>query len=71
MSLPVLLAGAALVVVWILATVLVYFGTYMASIAIRDLRYAHPLAEDSPWHHFIALVATLFWCAVTANLPLP
>lgn len=70
MSLPVLLAGAALVVVWILATVLVYFGVYMASIAVRDLRYAHPLAEDSPWHHFIALVATLFWCAVTANLPL-
>ena len=66
-----LLAGAALVVCWLLATVLVYFGTYMASLAIRgDLRYAHPLAEDSPWHHFIALVATLFWCAITANLPL-
>lgn len=71
MSLPVLLAGAALVVVWILATVLVYFGVYFASLAVRDLRYAHPLAEDSPWHHFIALVATLFWYAVTANLPLP
>ena len=66
----VLLAGAALVVVWLLATVLVYFGVYLASLAVRDLRYAHPLAEDSPWHHFIALVATLFWCAVTANLPL-
>lgn len=65
-----LLAGAALAVVWLLATVLVYFGVYMASIAVRDLRYAHPLAEDSPWHHCIALVATLFWCAVTANLPL-
>lgn len=66
----ILLAGAALVVVWLLATVLVYFGTYMASLAIRDLRYAHPLAEDSPIHHFIALVATLFWAAITANIPL-
>lgn len=66
----VLLAGAALAVVWLLATVLVYFGTYMASLAIRDLRYAHPLAEDSPIHHFIALVATLFWAAITANIPL-
>ena len=65
-----LLAGAALAVVWLLATVCVYFGVYMTSIALRDLRYAHPLAEDSPWHHFIALLATLFWCAVTANLPL-
>ena len=65
-----LLAGAALAVVWLLATVLVYFGVYMASIAVRDLRYAHPLAEDSPIHHFIALVATLFWAAITANIPL-
>lgn len=65
-----LLAGAALAVVWLLATVLVYFGVYMASLAIRDLKHVAPIAEDSPWHHFLALAATLFWCAVTANLPL-
>lgn len=66
----VILAAIALTVVWIVSMLLVYFGVYMASIAVRDLRYAHPLAEDSPMHHFIALVATLFWAAITVNIPL-
>ncbi len=64
-------AGFALLIIWLLSILLVYFGTYMASVTLRDLRYTHPLAEDSPWHHFVALLATLVWCAVTANMPLP
>lgn len=61
-----MMAGFVLAIVWVLSMLLVYFGVYMASRVVWGDPY-----RDSPHHHFLALVATLIWCAVTANLQVP
>ena len=66
-----LLASLALAVVWCLATVVVYLLTYTVSVTLHDwYRWPAPWAADHPFHSLIALMATLVWCAVTANLPI-
>lgn len=68
-----LVAKLLLALVWIVCTCACYFAVLLALQAQRGYRLGLcglPPEEPPPSYHMVALVVTMIWCAITANLPL-